>query len=42
MWVPGSIAFLVPAAWIVVRALSPRGGARDPQQAELAWSAADE
>jgi cytochrome c oxidase assembly factor CtaG len=37
MWVPGSIAFLIPAAWIVLRALSPRGGARDPDQSEVAW-----
>jgi cytochrome c oxidase assembly factor CtaG len=37
MWVPGSIAFLIPAVWIVLRALSPRGGVRDQDQSELAW-----
>jgi cytochrome c oxidase assembly factor CtaG len=26
MWVPGSIAFLLPAAWIVGRMLSPQAG----------------
>jgi cytochrome c oxidase assembly factor CtaG len=30
MWVPGSIAFLLPAAWIVGRMLSPQAGSTAP------------
>jgi putative membrane protein len=30
MWVPGSIAFLLPAAWIVGQMLSPQGRHANP------------
>ncbi|HVQ76163.1 MAG TPA: cytochrome c oxidase assembly protein [Candidatus Binatia bacterium] len=37
MWIPGSIAFLIPAAWLVVRALSPRGPAGDADRGDRRW-----
>jgi putative membrane protein len=33
MWVPGSIAFFFPVAWIVVQMLSPQNGQRSSPSA---------